>query len=97
VPDDLFNLRPHRFEGDAERLERLGGDALTLVDQPQQDVLGADVVVVEQPRLFLRQHHHSSGSVGESLEHPVGFSLSGGHTPLRRGASKTLSLPSGVL
>ena len=38
-------------------LERLGGDALALVDQPEQDVLGADVAVVEQARFLLRQHH----------------------------------------
>jgi hypothetical protein len=28
------------------------------VDEAEQDVLGADVVVVEHPRLFLRQHDH---------------------------------------
>ena len=32
-------------------------------------MLGADVVVVEQTRLFLRQHDHAAGPVGESLEH----------------------------
>ncbi len=69
VTDDLLHLGAHGFERDAERLERLGRDALTLVDQTEQDVLGADVVVVEQPRLFLRQHDHSSGSIGETFEH----------------------------
>ena len=32
-------------------------------------MLGADVVVVEQARFFLRQHHHSAGPVGEAFEH----------------------------
>ena len=42
------------FERDAERLERLGGDALTLVDQAQQDVLGPDEVRVEKAFLGAR-------------------------------------------
>ena len=75
VTDDLLDLRAHGLEGDAERLEGLGGDAFALVDQPEQDVLGADVVVVEQARLFLRQDDHSAGSVGEAFEH-VGIRLS---------------------
>ena len=67
--DRLFDLLAHGLERDAERLERLGGDALALVDQSEQDVLGADEAVVEQARLFLRQHQHPSCPVGESFEH----------------------------
>ena len=69
VTDDLLDLRAHGLERDAERLERLGGDTLTFVDQAEQDVLGPDVVVVEQARFFLRQHHHSPSPVGEAFEH----------------------------
>jgi hypothetical protein len=58
-----------RLERDAERLEGLGGDAFALVDQPEQNVLGADVVVVEQASLFLGQHHHAAGSICESFKH----------------------------
>ena len=68
VADDLLDLGAHGLERDAERLERLGRDALTLVDQAEQDVLGPDVVVVEQPRLLLREDHDPSCSVGEALE-----------------------------
>ena len=75
VTDDLLDLRAHGLERDAERLERLGGDALALVDQAEQDVLGPDVVVVEQARFFLRQDDHSAGSIGEAFEH-------GGDPPL---------------
>jgi hypothetical protein len=32
-------------------------------------VLGPDVVVVEEPRLFLGEDDGSPGSVGEALEH----------------------------
>jgi hypothetical protein len=56
------------FEGDAEGLECLGGDALTLVDQPEQDVLGPDVVVVEQACFFLSQDDHTACPIGEPFE-----------------------------
>ena len=69
MADDLLDLGAHGLERDAERLERLGRDALALVDQAEQDVLGADVVVVEQARFFLRQDDHSAGPVGEAFEH----------------------------
>ena len=67
--DRLFDLLADRLERDAERLEGLGGNALALVDQPEQDVLGADEAVVEQARLFLRKHEHPSCPVGEAFEH----------------------------
>jgi hypothetical protein len=47
------------------------------VDEPEQDVLGADVVVVEHLGLFLGQDDNATSSVGETLEHviqlPVAF------------------------
>ena len=39
----------------AELHEHLGGDALALTDEAEQDVLGADVVVAELQRLAERQ------------------------------------------
>src|SRR5581483_6232492 len=69
LPDDLLDLLADGLEGDVQRLERLGGDPFALVDEAEQDVLGPDVVVVEHPRLFLREDHHPPGSVGEAFEH----------------------------
>ena len=69
LADDVLNLLAHGVERDAQALERLGGDALALVDETEQDVLGADVVVVEHLRLFLGEDDHTTGTVGESLEH----------------------------
>src|SRR5690606_19414249 len=69
LADDVLHLLPHRVEGDVEGLHRLRGDALALVDQPEQDVLGADVVVVEHPRFFLREDDHAASTVREPLEH----------------------------
>ena len=68
LADDLLDLAAHGLERDAERLEGLRGDALTLVDEPEQDVLGADVVVVEEARLFLGQDDDPAGPVGEPFE-----------------------------
>ena len=69
LADDLLDLAAHALQRDAQRLEGLGGDALALVDEAEQDVLGADVVVVEHPGLFLGQDDNTAGSVGEPLEH----------------------------
>src|SRR5690606_15736853 len=69
LADDLLHLGADGVERDAERVERLRGDTFTLVDQAQEDVLGADVVVVEHPRLFLGKDDHPTCTVGESLEH----------------------------
>ena len=68
--DGLFHLLAHGLEGDPERLECLGGNSLALVDQSQKDVLGADEAVVQQPRLFLREHQYPPCPVGETFEHP---------------------------
>jgi len=38
------------------------------VDETQQDVLGPDVVVVEQPRLFLGEHDNPAGTICEAFE-----------------------------
>ena len=69
LTDDLLDLIAHRFEADTERLQGLGGDALALVNEAEQDVLCTDVVVVEQARFFLRQHDHSPSPVGKALKH----------------------------
>ncbi|OPZ49648.1 MAG: hypothetical protein BWY91_03036 [bacterium ADurb.BinA028] len=69
LADDLGDLLPHGVERDPEVLQRLGGQPLTLVDETEEDVLGADVVVVEHARLFLREHNHSPGAVREPFEH----------------------------
>ena len=69
LADDLLDLGAHGLEGDVEALQRLGRDTFALVDQAEQDVLGPDVVVGEHAGLFLSQHDHPSGPVGEPLEH----------------------------
>ena len=69
LADDLLDLVAHGLQRDAEALEGLGGDALTLVDEAEQDVLGADVGVVEQARFLLGEDDDPAGPIGESFEH----------------------------
>ena len=61
LADDLLDLAADRLKGDT--------DTLTLVDQAKQNVLGPDVVVVEQAGFFLSQDDDPTGPVCESLEH----------------------------
>ena len=51
--DDFLDLLARRLLSDPERLQRLGCDPAALPDEGEQDVLGADVVVVERPGFFL--------------------------------------------
>ena len=69
LTDDLLDLLANGVQRDAEGLQRLGCDPLALVDQAEEDVLGADVVVVEHPGLLLGQDDDTAGAVGEPLEH----------------------------
>ncbi len=71
--DDVGHLLTHCVERDAHRLKRLCGDALALVDETEQNVLGSDVVVVQHLGLFLGQDDDAAGAVGESLEHLHSF------------------------
>jgi hypothetical protein len=66
----LFDLLPHSLQRDAERFERLGRDTLTFVDEPQEDVLGANKAVVQQARLLLCEDENSASTVCKSFEHP---------------------------
>ena len=103
LADDLDDLGTNGFEVDSEALESSGRDAFTLVDQPEQDVLGADVIVIEQTGLFLRKDDDPAGPVGEPLEHVIsphktwrpGFpnasvSIARGHLKQRSGFSGRL-------
>src|SRR5581483_1897384 len=53
LPDDARDLGAHLFDGDVEGLEHPRRETLLLAEQSEQDVLGADVVVLERPRLIL--------------------------------------------
>ena len=66
---DPDHLRAHPFHGDVERLEDSGSQALLLAQQAEQDVLGADVVVLQDPGFLLGQDDHLAGPFCKALEH----------------------------
>ena len=69
VPDDAFDLLAHLVEGHVQRRKRPGRHPFVLPKEAEQQVLGADVVVVEGPGLFLSQDHDLAGPFGKSFEH----------------------------
>jgi len=69
LPDDLLDLLADSLKGNAQAFQRLGSHAFTLVDEAEQDVLGANVVVVEHAGFFLGQHDNAPCSVGKPLKH----------------------------
>src|SRR6201995_3391351 len=77
LADDLLDLLPHRLEADPERLERLGRNTLALVNEAEQDVLRANVVVVQHPGFFLSQDNNRPRPVGKPLEHVVALLTAG--------------------
>src|SRR5262249_19605102 len=65
----LLNALARSFLRDPQRLQRLRRYSASLVGDGEPEVLGADVVVVEPPGLFLGQGHDAPRLVGEPLEH----------------------------
>ena len=47
----------------------IGTEHILLAEETEQDVLGADVVVLEGPGLILREHDDLPCALGESFEH----------------------------
>ena len=69
LADDVDNLLPHRVEPDTHGLERFGSHTFALVDQPEKNVLCADVVVIEKASFLLSQHDDPPSPLCESLKH----------------------------
>src|SRR5689334_857689 len=84
LADDARDLRTHFLDGDVERLEHTRSKALFLAQQAEQDVLRADVVVLERPRFVLRENDDLASPFSESFEHSV--------TSLRRSGGGTVAL-----
>ena len=66
--DDELDGRPHLRQLDVHVLEHPRRDALALPDEPEQQVLRADVVVVEPLRLVLGKCQDLAGTVSEFVE-----------------------------
>ena len=79
LADDAGDLRAHLLDRDVERLEHTRSKAFFLAQQAEQDVLRADVVVLERPRLVLCEDDDLASPFSETFEHsrPL-FRLDGG-------------------
>ena len=65
----LFDFEPDLAEIDVEILQHVRRDAAALLDQTQQDVFGADILMVKPLCLLIGQLHDLPGTVGESFVH----------------------------
>ena len=72
APDDELDRAADLGQLDAQVLEHACGHAVALADEPEQQVLGADVVVVEALRFFLRERQDLACPLSELVEsiHP---------------------------
>src|SRR5207247_970466 len=72
--DGLLDLHTDRRQRDVERLECSRTDPFALGDEAEQEMLGPDVVVVEEPCFSLGQHDDPTRAIREPLEHSPQFS-----------------------
>src|SRR5213078_4633918 len=68
LADDACDLRAHLLDGDVERLEHARGETFLFAQQAEQDVLRADVVVLERPGLVLGEDDNLAGPFREAFE-----------------------------
>ena len=69
--DDGGDLAAGGLQRHADARKDAARRPVGLAEQPEQDVLGADVVVAQPPGLFLGQNDDVPGAAGESLKHEV--------------------------
>ena len=65
----LLDLQTDLAQIDVEVLQHVGGHPAPLFDQAQEDVLGADIFVIEPLGLLVGQLHDLPGAVSKSLVH----------------------------
>jgi hypothetical protein len=75
LSDNFLDLLADSFQRDFEGLQSFGSDTFALVDKTQEDVFGADVVVVEHLGFFLCQNNDSASPVGKPLKHVSNSSM----------------------
>ena len=76
--DDELHRLANLGQLDVEVLEHLGCHPLAFADKAEQQVLSADVVVVESLRLVLGERQHLAGAIRKAIE-----AVSRGHALLR--------------
>ena len=69
LADDFLDLTADILQGNTHGFQCLGSDAFAFMDKAEQDVLGADVIVVKHACFFLRQNDDAASTIGKPLEH----------------------------
>ncbi len=69
LADDTRDLRAHLLDRDVERLEHARRETFLFAEQPEQDVLGADVVVLQRPGFVLCEDDYLASPFSEAFEH----------------------------
>ena len=69
LADDLDDLASDGVEADPQTFQAARCNTLTLVDEAEQDVLCADVIVIEEPGFFLREYYDSASPVCKAFKH----------------------------
>src|ERR1051326_9551330 len=69
ISHHVLDLLPDAVEVEPEVVEHRRGNALALADDPEQQVLGADVVVLETRRFLARQVDALAAPLGEFVVH----------------------------
>src|SRR5260370_41733610 len=67
--DDSFDFDTKLMNVDVQVFEQAGVHARAFFDQSQQNVFGADVIVIEAPGLLLSQLHPLASPVGKAFVH----------------------------
>jgi hypothetical protein len=67
-PDELQDVAADAGKVDPDGTEGLHADVLALGDETEQQMLRAEVVVVEHPRFLLHEDDDPPGFVGEPFE-----------------------------
>src|SRR4029453_3022538 len=68
-PNDPDHLGAHALNGDVEGLEYARSKSFLLAQEAKEDVLGTDVVVLEDSGLLLGEDDHLASPFGEALKH----------------------------
>ena len=69
LADDARHLGTHLLDRDFKGIEYARGETFLFAQQPEQDVLGADVVVLERAGLVLCKDYDLARSLCETLKH----------------------------
>ena len=69
--DDRLDVAADTTQPDAEVAQRSPGRAVRLAQEAEEDVLGADVPMVQPAGLLLREDDGGAGRGGEPFEHKL--------------------------